>query len=266
MQRQTLNEYPTQPQIAAVRQEEEDTIDLVEVFYLFWGHLWQIILCLILGAAVAFSYTYFLVTPLYQATAKIYIVSASNDSVVNLSDLQIGASLTADYQELLLSRPLLQDVINNLSLNMDYTTLENMISISNTTDTRILKIVVTSSDPQQSADIANELVTQAGIYLPNIMETDPPNLVESAIAPATKSSPSYSKNTMLGALAGAVLCCAVLLVRFLMNDTFVTPDDIAKYFGVQPLATIPEADLGGFNSAGRKRKNKKNKHKKGETK
>ena len=51
-----------------------------------------------------------------------------------------------------------------------------------------------------------------------------------------------------------------------MNDTFVTPDDIAKYFGVQPLATIPEGDLGGFNSAGRKRKKKKNKHKKGDTK
>ena len=253
MQRQTLNEYPVEPQVAAMRQEAEDTIDLVEVFYLFWGHLWQIILCLILGAAVAFSYTYFLVTPLYQATAKIYIVSASNDSVVNLSDLQIGASLTADYQELLLSRPLLQDVINNLSLNMDYNTLESMISITNTTDTRILKILVTSPDPQESADIANELVNQAGIYLPNIMETDAPNLVESAVAPASKSSPSYSKNTMLGGLAGAVLCCAVLLVRFLMNDTFVTPDDIAKYFGVQPLATIPEADLGDFGRPEKKR-------------
>ena len=262
MQRETLNEYPVEPQVAAMRQEAEDTIDLVEVFYLFWGHLWQIILCLILGAAVAFSYTYFLVTPLYQATAKIYIVSASNDSVVNLSDLQIGASLTADYQELLLSRPLLQDVINNLSLNMDYNTLESMISITNTTDTRILKILVTSPDPQESADIANELVNQAGIYLPNIMETDAPNLV----APASKSSPSYSKNTMLGGLAGAVLCCAVLLVRFLMNDTFVTPDDIAKYFGVQPLATIPEGDLGGFNSAGRKREKKKSKRKKGDAK
>ena len=266
MQQQTFNEYPVEPQVAAMRRETDDTIDLVEVFYLFWGHLWQIVLCLVLGAALAFSYTYFLVTPLYQSTAKIYIVSASNDSVVNLSDLQIGASLTADYQELLLSRPLLQDVINNLSLDIDYKTLESMISITNTTDTRILKILVTSPDPQESADIANELVNQAGIYLPNIMETDAPNLVESAVAPTSKSSPSYSKNTMLGGMAGAVLCCAILLVRFLMNDTFVTPDDIAKYFGVQPLATIPESDLGSFNSAGRKRKKKNRKNKKGESK
>ena len=88
----------------------------MELFYLLWGHAWQIILCLILGAGLALGYTKLLVTPLYQATSSIYIVSASNNSVVNLTDLQIGAQLTADYQELILSRPLLEDVIENLEL------------------------------------------------------------------------------------------------------------------------------------------------------
>ena len=85
----------------------------MELFYVLWGHVWQIALCLILGAALAFGYTYFLAEPQYKATSSIYIVSASNNSVVNLTDLQIGAQLTADYQELLLSRPLLEDVIQN---------------------------------------------------------------------------------------------------------------------------------------------------------
>ncbi|MGK5436959.1 hypothetical protein ACSNNV_17015, partial [Faecalibacterium prausnitzii] len=42
----------------------------------------------------------------YQASSSIYVVSASNNSIVNLTDLQIGSQLTADYQELMLSRPL----------------------------------------------------------------------------------------------------------------------------------------------------------------
>ena len=79
------------------------------------------------------------------------------------------------------------------------------------------------------------------------METEEPNLVEEAIVPAEKASPSYAKNVLLGGLLGAVLCCGVLVVRYLMNDTFVTPDDIQKYFGVQPLATIPEGSMGDFN-------------------
>ena len=249
MENQAINQPEAQ---IAQRQNDDDVIDLVELFYVLWGHAWQIILCLIAGAAIAFAYTYFLVTPLYKATSSIYIVSASNNSVVNLTDLQIGAQLTADYQELMLSRPLLEDVIKNLDLDLSTNALSSMISITNTSDTRILKITVTSPDPQESADIANELVNQACIYLPDIMETDEPNLVEEAIPPTSKSSPSYAKNLVLGGLVGAVLCCGVLVLRYLMNDTFVTPDDVSRYLGVQPLAVIPEADLGEFNQEDKK--------------
>ena len=257
MEQKALNESPA-GQIVQ-RPGAEDEIDLVELFYLLWGHAWQIILCLILGAGLALGYTKLLVTPLYQATSSIYIVSASNNSVVNLTDLQIGAQLTADYQELILSRPLLEDVIENLELTngegepMSTAALSRMITITNTDDTRILKVTVTSPDPQESADIANELIDQACIYLPQIMETEEPNLVEEAIPPTAKSSPSTAKNVMLGGLLGACLACGVLVVRYLMNDTFVTPDDVVKYLGVQPLAVIPEADLGDFND--KKRKN-----------
>ena len=256
MENQAIN----QPTAQTVRQQDDDVIDLVELFYVLWGHAWQIILCLVLGAAVAFGVTKFLITPMYQATSSIYIVSASNNSVVNLTDLQIGAQLTADYQELLVSRPLLEDVIKNLDLKnadgenaMSVAVLRGMIEVTNTSDTRILKITVTSPDPQESADIANELVNQACIYLPEIMETEEPNLVEEAIPPTAKSSPSYSKNVVLGGLAGAVLCCGVLVLRYLMNDTFMTPDDVERYLGIQPLATIPEGNLGDFNQENKKR-------------
>lgn len=258
MEQKALNESPA-AQIVQ-RPEAEDEIDLVELFYLLWGHAWQIILCLFVGAGIAFGITKFLITPKYEATSSIYIVSASNNSVVNLTDLQIGAQLTADYQELILSRPLLEDVIENLGLTdasgekpMSTSALSKMISISNTADTRILKVTVTSPDPQESADIANELIDQACIYLPQIMETEEPNLVEEAIPPTQKSSPSTARNVVLGGLLGACLACGVLVLRYLMNDTFVTPDDVVKYLGVQPLAVIPEADLGDFND--KKRKN-----------
>ena len=257
MEQKALNESPA-GQIVQ-RPGAEDEIDLVELFYLLWGHAWQIILCLILGAGLALGYTKLLVTPLYQATSSIYIVSASNNSVVNLTDLQIGAQLTADYQELILSRPLLEDVIENLELTnaegepMSTNALKNMIAITNTDDTRILKVTVTSPDPQESADIANELIDQACIYLPQIMETEEPNLVEEAIPPTQKSSPSTARNVLIGGLLGACLACGVLVVRYLMNDTFVTPDDVAKYLGVQPLAVIPEGDLGDFNAHKKKK-------------
>lgn len=229
-----------------------DTIDLVEVFYLMLEHFWQIALCVLAGGILAFTFTYYRIVPQYTAQAKIYIVSASNDSVVNLSDLQLGSQLTADYQDLMKSRPILEEVVDSLGLNMTYQQLSNMISITNSKDTRILKISVTSPSPRQAADIANELSRQAIIYLPKIMECDEPNMVEDAIVPTQKTSPSYSKNTMMGAIGAAVLYCGYLLIRYLMNDTFITPDDVERYFGVRPLASIPEGNLGDFNKKKKK--------------
>lgn len=263
MEQKTIMNLPSaeQMQLAANQNvdqnSEEEEIDLLELAYMLWNHILQILACLLVGALVAFGVTYFLITPMYQASASMYVVSASNNSLVNLTDLQIGTQLTSDYQELLLSRPLLEKVIDGLDLDMTTKELASEISITNTSGTRIMTVTVTDADPEQAADIANELIDQACSYLPEVMETETPNKVEEAVVPTKKSSPSFAKNTVLGALVGAVLCCAVLVIRFLLNDTFETPEDISKYFGVQPLATIPEANLDG------KHPNKKNPFKRG---
>ena len=220
--------------------DEETTIDLVEIFYLLLENIWKIIICMIVCGGLAFGGTKLLIEPTFLATSKIYVVSASNNSVINLSDLQVGTQLTSDYQELLLIRPILQDVIKNLNLDMGYKDLESMISITNTSDTRILSINVTTTNAQTSADIANELAKQATIYLPEIMEIEAPNIVESAIAPSRRANPSYSKNTLIGMLIGMVLVCGILIIKHVTNDTVVNAEDFERCFGTMPLGSIPE--------------------------
>lgn len=270
-----------QPQEFSEQEREETTINLVEILYLFWGNLWKIAVCFVLGMVVAFGGTYlgksFQTAPQYKATTSVYVVPASSDpidfvkilpgipsdesllsdvveAVKKMENLPSDASLIADYKELLLSRPLLQEVVDDLSLNVDYTALANMIEISDTEDTHVVKIVVTSSAAQMSADIANDLVKQAAVYYEKFVKMDPPELIEEAVAPTQASNqkaPKYLTNAILGGLLGAVLCCGVLLVLYLVNDTFVTPDDILNRYGVQPLAVIPEEKLPGTDSTKR---------------
>jgi len=45
---------------------------------------------------------------------------------------------------------------------------------------------------------------------------------------------------MIGALAGAFLYCMYLVVKYLMDDTIHTADDMEKYFDIVPLAVIPD--------------------------
>ena len=221
----------------------EEEIDLVEIFYLLWGKLLNIILCLFLGAGIAFAYSYFLITPTYRATSKMYILSASKNTVVNLSDLQIGSALKADYKALLTSRELLEDVIYKLDLDYSYSQLESMITVTNPTDTRILVITVTSTDPVEAANIANKLAAQGKIWLPEVMKTDEPTVYEKAVVPTRKYKPSYSRNTLLGGMIAALLYCVFLIIRYLMDDTLKTSDDVFKYLDLTPLAVVPEGDL-----------------------
>lgn len=228
-------------------------VDLVELFYMYLGHIWQIAVVLVVGVILAFSYTKIFVTPMYTSTAKIYVVSASNDSVVNLSDLQIGAQLTGDYEELLTIHPLVEDVISNLNLNMTYKQLVDMVTITTPPSTRLLYITVESPIASQAADIANEIAKLSIEYLPEIMECSPPNIADAALTPSRPSSPNTGRNTLLGALIAVLLYCGILLVKFIMDDTFKDQDDIEKYLGATPLCVIPEVNMGG-----KKHRSKKN--------
>ena len=236
-----------------VRPEEEESIDIADVFYLLLDHIVEIILAFILGGLLAFCFTYFFITPKYTSTSKIYIISASNDSIVDLSDLQIGTQLTDDYKKLILIHPLIEQVNDNLGLNMTYGQIVGMINITNPDKTRLLYISVTSPDPQQAADIANEVARLSFNYLPEIMGCKAPNIAEWARPAAGASSPSYVKNTALGSCGAAALLCAFFLIRMLTNDTFGSQEDIEKYLGDTPIGIIPEGNMGN-ESNGRKLK------------
>ncbi len=99
---------------------EETEIDLLEIFYLLRAKLVWLILAFVIGGVIAGSITHFLITPKYTATAKMYMISASSGSVLDLSDFNIGTSLSQDYTELIKIRPVFNEVIDNLNLDMEY--------------------------------------------------------------------------------------------------------------------------------------------------
>lgn len=221
---------------------DEVEIDLVDLAYSLLDKWHYLLLCLLIGAVVLNAYSFFFIAPTYEATSKLYVVSASDDSVVSLSDLNLGTSLTADYEQLMLSYPVLNRVIDKLGLDTTSDQLKKSFSLNNPSDTRILEITATSTDPQMAKDLAETMAEVAIDYLPETMSTKAPNLAQHAKLPEHKVGPSYMKYTMIGALLGFLLCAAVLVAEYLMDDTIHTADDMEKYFNLVPLTTIPESD------------------------
>lgn len=244
---------------AFVRQENSDEmeIDLVDLGLMLLDKVHYIVFSLLLGAVLLNAFAYFFIPPKYESVARMYIVSASDDSVVDLTDLNIGTSLTADYEELIMSYPVLDQVIDKMALDLDYTALSKMITITNPSDTRILNITVTSEDPELSRDIANTVVAVAIDYLPKTMGTEEPNIAQEARVALRKSSPSLFKFTLIGALLGALLYCGFVIVRYMLDDTVHTAEDIEKYFGVVPLTSIPDINMVNENHEKKKKQRQK---------
>ncbi len=229
------------------RMDGEMEIDLLELLAYYRGRLIWIVLGFLAGALAAGLITFYLITPQYTATSKMYMVSSSSQSVVDLTDLNIGQSLSKDYVELLKTRPIIESVIEEQGLDYNYTELLSMLSMSTVSDTRIIAIRATSKDPEEAMNIANALADKGVKELPKLMETPQPHIAEYAIIPINPSSPSLTKNIMIGALIGMIIMLGLFTIQFMLDDTFKTADDIEREFGVIPLTVIPEGKITGLD-------------------
>ena len=220
---------------------EETEIDLLEIFYLLRAKLVWLILAFVIGGVIAGS-----ITPKYTATAKMYMISASSGSVLDLSDFNIGTSLSQDYTELIKIRPVFNEVIDNLNLDMEYEDLLKKVDISVVGDSRLLAVSVEDNDPKLAQSMVNELVDTAVTYIPKVMnasENAQPTIAEYAVVPDEPSSPNLAKNTILGAILAMLLVAMVFVARMLMDDSLNTAEDVEKEFGIMPFTVIPEGDI-----------------------
>ena len=215
-----------------------DGIDLMEMGMVLLHHWWMLVIGLLIGGILAGCYTVFAITPMYRASATIYIFNKTT-SITSLSDIQLGSQLTVDFQIIAKSREVLEAVIDDCDLKMSTGALSGSVTVTNPTDSHMLTITATNANPELAARIANSLADILRQQVADVMNTDKPSTVERAVVPTSPSSPSLTGNIEKGALAGLVLVLAFLAARFLLDDTISTEEDVRKYLGLNTLATIP---------------------------
>ncbi len=232
-------------------------IDLQELFGLLLHWLWLIILCGILAGTAGYCLSKFVIVPQYESTTKVYILNKQDNSTITYSDMQLGTQLTKDYAQLIKSRDVLEKVIVTCGLTENYEDFSERVLVENITDTRIIAITVQDINPSMAQFIANEIRKVAAEHIKNVMDIQAVNVAEEANLPTEPASPSILKWTAIGILIGMFLCAMIVVVRFLLDDTIKTEEDIEKYLGLSTLAMIPIME----NTEGKKGKRRKKRKK-----
>lgn len=234
----------------------EVEIDLRDIFAILINKLAIIVLAAVLGAAVAFTFTKFLISPVYQARTQVLVKSTSLTTTdqIKVSDLQSSNYLTKDYMILIKSNPVLDKVIADLGLDMSSSALAGKIHVSSQTDTRILTIAVNDKDPMMAKKIADAVREASKTRIHEVMGMETVENVDEAILPESPISPNTKMNTLIGFMLGFVIAIAVIIIRFMLDDTIKAQEDVEKYLGLSVLGLIPELET---TDSKKKKKKKK---------
>lgn len=222
--------------------QNEIEIDIVGLLYAILNKLAIIILIGILTGGLAFAYSQYFVEPQYTATTKVYILSKQDPTQKTLTtqDLAFATYLTNDYQVLLTSEPVLQEVKEKLNLDQSTEKLASMIKVELQEDTRIMNISVTSTDPKLAKKIADTVRDVANDKTRQVMDgIEAVNPIDEAKLPKSQSSPNVRRNALIGFILGFAISIIVVIIMFIVDDTIKTTDDIENRLGISVLASIP---------------------------
>ena len=252
-----------QPQnTRSARKNDRDYIDLLELGGVLLHWLWLIVIVALICGAAAFCISKFVLPEQFQSTTKVYVLNRSDEtqgSSPTYSDMQVSSQLTSDYAEMITSRYVLEKVIQDLNLPYGYEDLKSKVTVAIQPDTRIIQISVTDEAPVMAQKLTRKIQVEASKHIQNVMEVDAINVVDQANLPTEKSSPNNARNAERGALIGALLVCAFVIIRHLLDDTIKTREDVEKYLQISCLAMIPLDEAVTLSDPVQKRKKRKKK-------
>lgn len=225
--------------------EMETEYDLMEILMAVVRKIGIVIVSAIIGGLCFGLVSYYLIDPTYESNSTIYIVGGSENQMVDFTSLQISSNLTGDYTALVKKRPIVEEVIDNLKLDMTYDELVSNVTATNEDDTRMVNISVKGNDPDFTKNVANEFSKIIRDQVPSLMKTTAPTIVEKAVD-GEKTGPNNIKNTLLGCVLGFVLSVGIIVFLYVKDDSIKNADDVEKYLGLNNLASIP-ADGGTDN-------------------
>ena len=236
--------------------DDEITIDILDLARRLLKNLWLIILVTVIGGAIAFALTFFFITPQYESTVYMYVNNSSFDigsTSVSLSssDLTASKSLVDTYEVILGTRKVLNEVIARSGVDYTYKEIKDMISADSVNSTEVFQITVTDPDPEEACLIANTIADVLPDVISEIVDGCSARVVDYAVVDTNKVSPSYTKNCLLGGIAGFVLICILIVIIYLLDDTIADETFLnTNYSDIPVLASIPDLESAGKRGYG----------------
>ena len=200
---------------------------------------WLLLAGVVVAAGVYAVVTIF-VTPTYESRVSFYVYNSADNS--SQGTINNSESLATTYSKILASNSVLDSVLSDLraETSLSRKELSRMVNVSVVSDTQLLEVVATSTDPELACKIANSFAKVAPTEIVRITKAGGVEVVDRPEVATEKSAPRTVFDSAIGFVVGMILASVAIILRMMADTTIYLPEDIEKSAGVTVLGQIPD--------------------------
>lgn len=228
---------------------EKDTeitmLTLKDMGGVFIHRLWVIALVAVLAVAASFTFITVTYTPKYSSTAIMYIVRENMGDASSgelSSDFSLALKIVNDCDYLLKSDSVLEEVKKAIPIDGDCEDLAKNIKTNNPSNTRVLEVTVEADTPELAKSIADKLCVIGAEKINDAIGFDQVNLYQYGNFDPEPSNKTPLLTYVFIGFVAVIVTYLIFLIRFIVDDTIRTDEDVQRYLGLSVLGELPDAD------------------------
>jgi len=222
----------------------EKIIDFSTLWQIIRKKLAIIIIVAILITIIVGLYTFLMIEPKYRSTVAVFIGDERGGTAgtETISDISMYQTLVETYAEIAKSRTVAEDVIMNLDIGIKVDALQRMVTTSTKGNTQFLNLNITSTDPELSYNVANQMARSLKTVSMELRGTDIVQILDPPNVPAEPFSPNIIMNLAIGLVLGLMISVFTVFLLEFMDKTVKDPEFFVSTLKLPFLAGIPETD------------------------
>lgn len=219
-----------------------EEIDLKELYDYYKSKIVYIIITIV--AIIILGNTYMIVRriPMYKSDTTIVLVSEKQGESYNTTELQLNKNLVGTYSEIIKSRKVLETVIKNLDLDIDYDHLKTRVNVSSVVNTEIIKISVSDADPKEATKITDEIAKIFTTEVQKLYKLNNVSVVDKAVDADKPYNINYLKDNVIYLGIALFLSCGVIFIKFYFDTTIKTSEEIENKLGLTVIGIVPRVE------------------------
>ena len=223
---------------------EEQVISVSEIIDAVKKRWKIIVLTTVLATVVSGIFSFFVISPTYEASTKIFIGKEGAESEgYNSSDVSMYQNLIKTYSELIKTKDLVNKAINNSQYDLSVNNVLNGITVNTLTGTQILQISYQSKSPSIAKNIlesiTNEFITKAEELVPN----GNVKILESVELPKNPVAPNKTMTIAIAFILGMMVGFGIVFLLEYLDNTYKNKEQLEKDLDIPVLGVIPMSDL-----------------------